>query len=46
MDNINSYINVNFHYLLNETTPKFVAETVLELENSANLYKLELICTT
>ena len=31
MDNINSYINVKFYYLLNETTPGFVALTVLEL---------------
>ena len=31
MDNIDSHINVKFHYLLNETTPGFVAITVLEL---------------
>ena len=32
MDNINIYINVKFHYLLNETIPGFVAITVLELQ--------------
>ena len=31
LDNINSHINVKFFYLLNETTPGFVAITVLEL---------------
>ena len=30
-DNIDSYINVKFYYLLNETTPGSVAITVLEL---------------
>ena len=31
LDNINSHINVKFYYLLNETTPGFVAKNVLEL---------------
>ena len=31
MDNIDNDINVKFYYLLNETTPEFVAKTVLEL---------------
>ena len=31
MDNINSHINVKSYYLLNETTPEFVAKTDLEL---------------
>ena len=31
MDNINSLINVDFHYLLNEINPGFVAITVLKL---------------
>ena len=31
MDNINSHINVEFYYLSNETTPGFVAKTVLEI---------------
>ena len=30
-DNVNIHINVNFYYLLNETTPGFVAITVFEL---------------
>ena len=31
MDNINSHIDENFYYLLNETTPGFVAITFLKL---------------
>ena len=31
LDNINSHINVKFYYPLNETTPGFVAKTILEL---------------
>ena len=31
MDNINSHINVRFYHLLNETAPRSVAITVLEL---------------
>ena len=31
IDNMDIHINVNFHYLSNETTPGFVAITVLEL---------------
>ena len=30
-DNVNIHINVNFHYLSNETTPGSIAITVLEL---------------
>ena len=30
-DNVNIHINVNIHYLSNETNPGFVAITVLEL---------------
>ena len=29
MDNINSHINVNFHYLSNVTNPIFVAITIV-----------------
>ena len=29
--NINSQITVNFYYILNETNPRFIAITVLEL---------------
>ena len=32
MDNINSLIIVDFHYLSNETNPGFLAITVLELK--------------
>ena len=32
MDNINSHINVNLYYLLNETNPGFVTITILELQ--------------
>ena len=31
-DNINSHINVNFHYLSNEINQRFVAITVFELQ--------------
>ena len=32
MDNINSYMDVNFYYFSNETNPRFVAITALELQ--------------
>ena len=37
MDNIDSYINVTFYYLLNETIPGSVAIIVLELYAKKNL---------
>ena len=55
---MNNYINVNLYYLSNETNPRFVAITVLELkakiflknrknwEEIANLDLSELILTT
>ena len=58
MDNIKSYINVKFYYLLNETTPGSVAITVFELYAKtflkikkklgkySYLFILELILTT
>ena len=36
-DSINNHINVNFHYLSNETNPRFVAITVFELQAKVSL---------
>ena len=36
-DNINSHINVNSYYLSNETNPRFVVITVLELQAKINI---------